>query len=56
MASPEEEFAELPEDMTLGQYIKQKLDESYIKMHLDTFGIHPGECINCINRLPDVPA
>lgn len=56
MASPEEEFAELPEDMTLGQWIKQRLQEDYDKMHMDAFGIHPGECIHCINRDPDVPA
>lgn len=50
MATPEEEFAELPEDMTLVQYIKMKLDEEFNRMHMDAFGIHPGECVSCLNR------
>ena len=54
MPTPEEEFAALPEDMTLGQYIKKKLDERFIEAHLLAFGIHPGECVNCLNRWTDV--
>lgn len=43
----------IPDDMTLGQYIKMKLDEDFAKVHIEAFGVHPRNCAHCLNRWAD---